>query len=70
MTKYKVVMHYPDGEDDEYDETFDSYEEAEDHGRYLSSCYDLGGEILNMSNPGDYPYDENDEGASYEVIEG
>jgi len=38
-----------------------------DYAGYLVSCYDLGGEILNMSNPGDYPLSE--EQADYEIIE-
>ena len=34
-----------------------SAEEAEDYALYLISCYHTGSEILEMSNPGDYPYD-------------
>lgn len=64
---YKIIMIYSDGTRDEQDEIFDTYEEAEKYAWYLCSCYQTGGEILNMSNPGDYPYDEDDE-ADYEII--
>ena len=65
MTKYKVVF---DGEED--DEIFDTYEQAEEHALYLCSCTRQGAETLNMSNPGDYEYDEeNWENPEYEIIE-
>ena len=64
---YKVVMTYPNGESDEMDEEFETYEEAERYGQERCSDYSLGGEILNMSNPGDYPLE--DEDADYDVIE-
>ena len=35
---------------------------------YLVSCYHTGGEILELSNPGDYPYDPDDE-PEYEIVE-
>lgn len=53
MSKFYVEF---DG--DVWDEEFDSYEEAEDYAHYLQGCAREGAEILNMSNPGDYPYDE------------
>lgn len=56
MANYKVVF-----EGKEHDEVFATYEEAEEHAQYLGSCYHTGGEILEMSNPGDYPYDPDDE---------
>lgn len=67
MSKWKVIYHYPDGTSEEDDEIFDTKAEAEDHGLYMCSCYKEGGEILNMSNPGDYPLDEDDE-CDYEVV--
>ena len=63
MSNYKVVF-----EGEEQDEMFATYEEAEEHALYLVSCYHTGGEILEMSNPGDYPYDPDDE-PEYEIIE-
>lgn len=67
MAKYKVKMIYPDGTSEIEDDEFDNEEDAQDYGCYLVSCYDLGGEILNMSNPGDYPL--SDEEADFEVFE-
>lgn len=70
MPKYKVLMIYPDGNEILEPDLFDSEEEAEEHGCYLVGCYRSGSETLNMSNPGDYPYDEDDfDDANYEVIE-
>lgn len=63
MSIYKIVI-----EGDEQDEVFDTYEDAEEYASYLISCYHTGGEILEMSNPGDYPYDPDDE-PEYEIIE-
>lgn len=66
--KYKVVMHYPDGEDEEFGEVYDSEKEANDAGLDTCACYREGGEILYLSNPGDYPFGETDD-CDYEVIE-
>ena len=63
MTKFKIIF-----EDDEQNEIFNTYEEADDYARYLVSCYHSGGETMEMSNPGDYPYDA-DEEPEYEIIE-
>lgn len=65
MSKYKVIF---DGE--EQDEVFSSVKAAEEHALYLCSCTREGAEILHMSNPGDYDYDEdNFETPDYEVVE-
>lgn len=65
MSKYKIVF---DGEEE--DEVFDTEEEAEEYASYLCSCAREGAEILNMSNPGDYDYDEDSfEDPDYEIIE-
>ncbi len=65
MTKYKVVFN-----DEEQDEVFNTEEEAEEYALYLCSCTRQGAEILHMSNPGDYDYDEDDyEDPDYEIIE-
>ncbi|MBR3864141.1 MAG: hypothetical protein IKJ19_03360 [Clostridia bacterium] len=53
MSKYKVVFNGY-----EEDETFDSYEDAEDYALYLQSCSRTGAQTLHWSNPGDYDYDE------------
>ena len=65
MAKYKV---YVDGEPE--DEVFDNEEEAEEYASYLRSCSQTGAELLHMSNPGDYEYDEETfEGPEVEVWE-
>ena len=60
MSKYEVTIHFPDGDDNLDGELFDSYEEAQEAALEAISAWDTGCEILNMSNPGDYPYDEDD----------
>lgn len=64
MKKYKII--YGDGTEE--DMLFDSYAAADDYALYVKGSYSLGGEILELSNPGDYPYDEDDE-MSYEIVE-
>lgn len=68
MSKYKIVMIYSDGTEEEQDEVFETESEAEDYACYLCGCYHEGAEILNMSNPGDYPLDEDDD-VDFEIIE-
>ena len=65
---YKVVMKYPDGTTEEFDEVFETESEANDYGLDQLNNYATGGEVLHMSNPGDYPLVEDDD-ADYEVIE-
>lgn len=67
-TKFKVIMHFSDGTEEELDEIFDDRASAEEYGMYSVGCYFEGTEILNMSNPGDYPLDENDD-VDFEVVE-
>lgn len=65
MTKYKIIF-----DDEEQDEIFDTEEAAEEYALYLCSCTREGAEILHMSNPGDYDYDEdNFEDPDYEIVE-
>lgn len=65
MPKYKILF------DGEYkDDSFDTEEKAEEHALYLCSCCLEGAEILHMSNPGDYDYDEDEfEDPEYEIVE-
>lgn len=73
MSRYKVDLGNGEMllEDDSYEDAiFDSYEEANDAALECRSNYREGAEILNLSNPGDYDYDEdNFEGLDYEIIE-
>lgn len=64
MTKFKVLFY---GEYE--DEVFNTKEDAEEYALYLCSCAREGAEILHMSNPGDYDYDEdNFEDPDYEIV--
>ncbi len=67
MAKYQVELQYSDGTTELDDEVFTSRRDAEEHGMYLCSCYRTGCEVLNLSNPGDYPLDEDDD-VDFEVI--
>lgn len=67
--KYKVLYHYPDGTDGEEEELYDSQDQAEEAGLYGCSCYSQGAEILNLSNPGDYPLDGSEDDCEFEVIQ-
>lgn len=58
MTKFKVIINYPDGTSEEADEVCKTEAEAQEYVSYLSSCYNQGGEVLHFSNPGDYPPSE------------
>ena len=73
MGLFKYVLTFPNGDildsQEEDDETFSSYEDAEDAALYAISCSKTGAEILHMSNPGDYDeYGEDDE-FEYEIEE-
>ena len=68
MKKYKAKIIFEDGEIMEIDGVFDTETEAEEYALESISEYRLGCEILNMSNPGDYPLDE-EEDVEFEVIE-
>lgn len=69
MTKYQVKYIYPDGTEELDDEIYGTYEEADDAGSYGCSCYMLGGEILHLSNPGDYDDPQESDRPTYEAIE-
>lgn len=62
MPKWQVIFN---GEEE--DTLFETEEIAEEYALYLSSCSELGAEILHMSNPGDY--DEDDYDVDYEIVE-
>ena len=67
---YKVVMNYPDGTTHEEEEIFRDGKEAEAYGLDQLNNYNTGGEVLRMSNPGDYPLNEDeDDSADFDVIE-
>lgn len=65
---FKVKLIFSDGDTEELDGVFDTEAEAEEYAIESISEYNLGGEILNMSNPGDYPLDD-EINVDFEVIE-
>lgn len=65
--RYKIVMNYSDGTSEEDDEVFDTAAEAAAYGAVQVENFDAGGEVLHLSNPGDYPL--SDVEADFEVIE-
>lgn len=76
MVKYKYILTFSDGrkfdslEEYSYEGIFNTYNAAEEAALYAIGCMRQGVEILNMSNPGDYDYDEeNFEIPEYEIVE-
>lgn len=69
MTKYRATVTYPGGEEEILEDLFDTRKAAEEAALYAISCWDTGAETLNMSNPGDYPYDPDDVNDAYFDIE-
>jgi hypothetical protein len=65
---FKVVINYPDGTKEEDDEVFETEEEAEAHGLEQCSHYVAGGEVLHMSNAGDYPLRQDDDDVDFDVM--
>lgn len=63
MAKYKIIFN---GE--EQDEVFNTYDAASNAANNMVAEYHEGGEILELSNPGDYPYDPTVE-PEYEIVE-
>lgn len=67
MFKLKI---FEDGFDEYEDEVFETEAEAQECMDTIMSDCRAGAEVLNMSNPGDYPYDEDDDfDIGYEIVE-
>ncbi|MBP2414257.1 hypothetical protein JOF48_003056 [Arthrobacter stackebrandtii] len=62
-------MTYSDGDREELDEFFETESEAEEFGLEQVSNFYSGGEVLHLSNPGDYPAPREEVEADYEVFE-
>lgn len=60
-------VEWEDGDED--DEVFDTYEEAEAHALQSIGNYHAGADVLHLSNPGDYPEDDEDDDPEYEIVE-
>ena len=65
--KYKLVFNDVGLED--YNDIFETYEEALEAVSQIESDMELGAEILHMSNPGDYPLDEEDTDLDFDIFE-
>ena len=68
MKNYRILLKYLDGTEDIQDEVFDDVDAAEEYAQYLVGCSRQGAEILELSNPGDYPMDDYED-PDYEIIE-
>lgn len=65
MSKFKIEFN---GE--LQDDVFRTEVEAEEFARYLCACSHEGAEILHMSNPGEYYYEEElFENPEYRIVE-
>ncbi len=73
MTKYKFILYFPNGDTiDSYSKgepLFDYYDAAVDMALEWIGGYRLGGEILHLSNPGDYDEPDEDEKIEYDIEE-
>lgn len=70
MSKYKVLLHFPDDESEDFylDEYFKSESEAEDAAWEAIGDYRLGMQMFHLSNPGDYPLEDAETEVEYEII--
>lgn len=63
MKKFQALVYFIEGFVEEDLDTYDTYEETfesgEEYAEYLVSATNTGREVLHMSNPGDYDFDEN-----------
>lgn len=53
--RWYVSLVFSDGSSVRAEQSFDTEEQAYAYGLQMRSDYNTGGEILHMSNPGDYP---------------
>lgn len=64
------VRIFEEGFEDEEKEVFDTEEEAQEYMNEINHNIRTGAEVLNLSNPGDYPYDEDEDyDVDYEIYE-
>lgn len=61
---------FEDGFEDEENECFETEEEAQEYMNEINHNIRTGAEVLHMSNPGDYPFDEDEDyDVDYEIVE-
>ena len=64
---YKFILYFPDGETEESEDEYDTYDEAEQGACDWIGNYETGVETLHLSNPGDYP--EEAEEVEFKIFE-
>lgn len=67
MIKYRVYIEGTNYPGEYLDEIFNSYSDAEEAAYEAMSEIREGAEVLHMSNPGDYDYDENNYELHYTI---
>lgn len=71
---YKVIATFPDGEVIDSEEmdgvlgVFDDKEDANDWIDRFLTDYETGGEVLHLSNPGDYPMEVVGQEPDFEIV--
>ncbi len=64
MSKYRAILIYPDGYEEESMSDYDTYAEAESEGERMVDDYyssiAVGAEVLHLSDPDEYPDEEYD----------
>lgn len=65
--KWQVKFYFEDGDTEIPEEEFDDIGEAEDFATEWISDWRVGAEVLNMSNPGDWP-ETGEEKVRYRII--
>lgn len=67
MKRYRIQWSDDDTDDEE---TFETFEAAREMAEYYQACAEQGAEDFYLSNPGDYPYDEDAyERPDFEIVE-
>lgn len=75
MARFKVVMTFSDGEVldsvemDGENGIFDTEEDAEDYSLECMNNLKVGGQVLYLSNPGDYPFEAVEDDPECEIVE-
>lgn len=51
---YKFMLYFADGDTEESEDEYDTWDEAEQGACDWIGNYETGAEVLHLSNPGDY----------------
>ncbi|MCM1500608.1 MAG: hypothetical protein NC124_19270 [Clostridium sp.] len=69
MIYFLILLRATNRKEDGDDGIFDTEQEAEDYFYEWMSNYNTGGEVLHLSNPGDYPLEMVEQEPDYEIVE-